>query len=256
MRGSRREAGAPRDSGAGVAPGPGSAGGSGRLAAMEEWSRVRLVFGKRGPLRFLGQLDIGRALDRALRRSGLPVRWSEGFNPRIRLSFPCASPTGMASRCEIVELQVAAPAGPREVVAGLREALGPDLPVHSAEPVPAGERLRLVAAAYGVRSREGGPPLPGEAALEALLARESVPVVRRGKPLDLRPLVAELRPRAGGLLVRLRFLASGRTARPEDVLEALGADPAAYSLERTGMTLHLRRGAEEEEREYGGDDGA
>ncbi|NUN51710.1 MAG: DUF2344 domain-containing protein, partial [Planctomycetaceae bacterium] len=91
---------------------------------MEPWTRVRVVFGKEGRLRFLGQLDLGRTLERAIRRSGLPARFSEGFNPRIRLSFPCASPTGMASRCEIVELQVAAPAGAAEV----REALRREMP--------------------------------------------------------------------------------------------------------------------------------
>ena len=218
---------------------------------MECWTRVRVVFGKTGRLRFLGQLDLGRTLERAIRRSGLPARYTEGFNPRIRMSFPCASPTGMASRCEIVEIQVAPPAGAGEVLAALSREMPPELPVTAAEVVPEGERLRIVAARYGIRPREGGPPAPDEASLAALFARTEIPVERRGKPLDLRPLLGEFRREEEVVAVRILFRESGATARPEDLLGALGADPLEFALERTGMTVRLGRGGEEIEREYG-----
>ena len=217
----------------------------------DPWTRVRIVFGKAGRLRFLGQLDLGRTLDRALRRSRIPVRFSEGFNPRIRMSFPCASPTGMASLCEIVEVQVAPPTGAAEVAAALRGALPPDLPVHGAEVVGEGESLRLVAARYAVAPREGGPAVPGAEALAALLARDEVPVVRRGRTMDLRPLLLDLRREGPELRVRLRFLETGATARPEDLLRALGADPAAFAVERRGMTVRCGRAGGGIEREHG-----
>ena len=218
---------------------------------METWNRVRVVFGKEGRLRFLGQLDLGRTLDRALRLSGLPARFSEGFNPHLRLSFPCASPTGMASRCELVEIQVAAPAGAAEVLALLGPAMPPGLPLLAAEEVPDGERLRLLSAAYDARPREEGVPLPGTAALEALLGRESVPVEKRGRSVALRPLRAELRGGAGRLAMVLRFRDNGATARPEDVPGALGAEPRDFVLERTAMTATLRRGEAESVRTWG-----
>jgi radical SAM-linked protein len=219
---------------------------------MDPYARIRIVFGKRGRLRFLGQLDIGRTLERALRRSGLPVRFTEGYNPRVRMSFPCASPTAMASSCEIVEIQVLAPAGAEEVRGRLAAALPPGLPVFRAEEVPEGERLRLEAAAYEARPRAGGPPLPPDGAAESLLALESVPVERRGKAVDLRPLLREVRREGEALRMLLGFREGGATARPEDVMGALGADPRGYLYERTGMVVRLRRaGAEEVERSYG-----
>jgi radical SAM-linked protein len=219
---------------------------------MDQWTRVRIVFGKRGRLRFLGQLDLGRTLERALRISGLPIRFTEGYNPRVRMSFPCASPTAMASSCELVEVQVLAPATAADVTARLGEKLPEGLPLLGAEEVPEGERLRLDAAEYEARPRDGGPPLPDAAAAEALLGRESVPVTRRGKPVDLRPLLREIRGGDGILRVRIGFRDSGATARPEDVMAALGADPVAYAYERTGMRVLLRRpGGAEEERRYG-----
>jgi len=218
---------------------------------METWNRVRVVFGKEGRLRFLGQLDLGRALDRALRLSGLEVRFSEGFNPRIRLSFPCASPTGMASRCEILEIQVAAPASGPEVEAGLRRALPEGLPVLAAEGVPEGERLRIEAATYRAAPRAGGAPAPDGEAAAALLARAEIPAERRGRTRDLRPFIAGLRSEDGVLVMGLRFLETGATVRPEDVLGALGAAPGDFLLERTGMRVRLRRGGGEAVRDYG-----
>jgi radical SAM-linked protein len=208
---------------------------------MDPWVRVRIVFGKRGRLRFLGQLDIGRTLERALRRSGLGARLTEGFNPRVRMAFPCASPTGMASSCEIVEIQVPAPAGPADVEAKLGAALPPDLPVILAETVPEGERLLLDVATYEAREREDGAPLPGEEAARALLAREAIPVERRGKTVDLRPLLLELKREPRSLRFRIGFREGGATARPEDVVGALGADPRAFLYERTGMRVALHR---------------
>jgi radical SAM-linked protein len=219
---------------------------------MDSYSRVRIVFGKRGRLRFLGQLDLGRTLERALRRSGLPVRFTEGFNPRVRMSFPCASPTAMASSCEIVEVQVRTPAGAAEVRERLAAALPGDLPVLDAEEVPEGERLRLEAATYEARTREGGPSLPGPEAAEGLRSRDTVPVERRGKSVDLKPLLHEVRREGESLRIRLGFLESGATARPEDVVGALGGDPRGYVYERTGMLVRLQRpGAPEARRSYG-----
>jgi radical SAM-linked protein len=219
---------------------------------MDSYTRVRIQFGKRGRLRFLGQLDLGRTLERALRRSGLPIRFTEGFNPRVRMSFPCASPTAMASSCEIVEVQVRSPADPAEVRERLAAALPPDLPLVDAEEVPEGERLRIEAATYEARPRDGGPALPGDGDAEALLSRESVPVDRRGRSVDLRPLLREVRREGEALRIRLGFLDGGATARPEDVIGALGADPRAFLYERTGMLVRLHRpGSPEARRAYG-----
>ena len=52
------------------------------------------VFEKSPRLRHIGHLDIQRAVQRALRRSGLPVSYSKGFNPHILLTFASALSTG------------------------------------------------------------------------------------------------------------------------------------------------------------------
>ena len=51
------------------------------------------VFEKGIRLRHIGHLDIQRAMMRALRRSGLPVAYSNGYNPHILLTFASALST-------------------------------------------------------------------------------------------------------------------------------------------------------------------
>jgi len=232
----------------------------GDMAAVEpgevRWTRVRVVFGKRGRLRFLGQLDVGRTFDRSLRRTGLPVRFTEGFNPRVRVSFPCACPTGMASSCEIAEVQVRPPAGACAVAEALRDDLPAEFPILAAEEVPEGERLRLLEASYAVVPA-AGTDLPTPGRLAGLAAAPSIPAVRRGKPVDLAPFLRGLDAGPGRLRVRIAFLANGATVRPEDFLRALGEDPGRYRAERIGVLVELRRaettgrGATTGERRYG-----
>ncbi|HUK73113.1 MAG TPA: TIGR03936 family radical SAM-associated protein [Streptosporangiaceae bacterium] len=70
--------------------------------------RLRVRFAKRGRLRFASHRDVARAIERAVRRSGLPVAYSGGFNPHPKLSYAGAAPTGVASEAEYFEIALTA----------------------------------------------------------------------------------------------------------------------------------------------------
>jgi radical SAM-linked protein len=80
--------------------------------------RLRFRYAKLGKIRFTSQRDVARMWERALRRSGLPVAWSEGFSPRPLLSFGLALPTGAESLAEYLDARLelgispATPPGP------------------------------------------------------------------------------------------------------------------------------------------------
>ncbi len=86
--------------------------------------RLRLRYAKRGRLRFSSHRDFQRALERALRRSAVPMAYSAGFHPHPKVSYANAAPTGTASEAEYVELSVARRIDPE----ALREALDASLP--------------------------------------------------------------------------------------------------------------------------------
>ncbi len=57
---------------------------------------ARVEYEKVGRLRFLGHLDVVTTFDRALRRTELPVAYTEGFHPRAKLFFPQPLPSCQA----------------------------------------------------------------------------------------------------------------------------------------------------------------
>jgi radical SAM family uncharacterized protein/radical SAM-linked protein len=107
------------------------------------WIRYR----KEGPARFIGQLELSRVLERALRRSGLPVAYSAGFHPHVKVSFGEALPLGMESEAEEAYLVLTEPLDAADV----RNRLNPCLPagvevleaarVERRQPVPAARRV-------------------------------------------------------------------------------------------------------------------
>ena len=60
--------------------------------------RLRVTFCKQGRLALLSHLEVARALERAVRRAGLPYAVSQGFSPHMKIAFGAALPWGWAAR--------------------------------------------------------------------------------------------------------------------------------------------------------------
>ncbi|MDI3473163.1 MAG: hypothetical protein PWQ48_1444 [Thermotogaceae bacterium] len=73
---------------------------------MEFYTYVARVK-KTGLLRFLSNMEYMRAVERTIRRAGFPVWFTQGFHPRIKLSFPVALSTGVVDLVGLFELRLA-----------------------------------------------------------------------------------------------------------------------------------------------------
>jgi hypothetical protein len=91
--------------------------------------KLRLRYAKRGPLRFASHRDLARALERALRRAGVPMAFSAGFSPHPKISYVGAAPTGAASEAEYLEIGLAEARDPEAVRAALDASLPPGVDV-------------------------------------------------------------------------------------------------------------------------------
>ncbi|HCQ19522.1 MAG TPA: radical SAM protein [Dermacoccus sp.] len=100
--------------------------------------KVSVRYAKRGRLRFSSTRDFQRALERAVRRAGVPVAFSAGFHPHPRISYANAAPTGAASEAEYFQLQLTQQCDLEALRAALDESLPQDMAV-----------LRVVEAAPG-----------------------------------------------------------------------------------------------------------
>ena len=66
-------------------------------------------------MRFASHRDIARAVERGVRRAGLPIAYSAGFTPHPKISYAGAAPTGTASEAEYLELSLTAACAVAEV---------------------------------------------------------------------------------------------------------------------------------------------
>ena len=66
----------------------------------------RLLFEKRGNAIWMSHLDLMRLFQRAFKRAGLPLKHSQGFNPRPMVSIALPLSVGVASQCELLDFEL------------------------------------------------------------------------------------------------------------------------------------------------------
>ncbi|MGH3796814.1 MAG: TIGR03936 family radical SAM-associated protein [Pseudonocardiaceae bacterium] len=200
--------------------------------------KMRLRYAKRGKLRFTSHRDVARMFERALRRAGLPMAYSQGFNPHPKVSWVGAAPTGTASEAEYFEIQLVAFADPEVVRVELDAVLPVGLAVlDSVLAGPGGLAERIEAGRWRIEV----PGVGAEQLRHAVSALLDTPevlverVVKDGRRrIDARAAIVSLeveeslvRPAGPGHLSECGILIAvvrqvSPAVRPDDVLSALG----------------------------------
>lgn len=214
--------------------------------------RAALRYALAGDLRYLSHHDELRMLTRTLARANWPVRFSAGFNPLPRLSFALPRKVGYASDCQWAFIELAQPESVEELSARLRPVLPPGVefralhaPLAAGFPAPASVTyvVTLDVEDLEMAAQRCAALLAGDA---CIVAAEATP---KGRPrqVDVRTYIEELSLEGDRLSMRLR-LAGQRTARPSEILTALGLDPARHHhrTRRVEMNWHepTRAGAQ------------
>jgi radical SAM-linked protein len=198
----------------------------------------------------ISHLDIQRTLQRAFRRAGLPLLYSNGFNPHPQFSFATAAATGMASCCEWFEVQLSQEIDPEEFMQRANAVMPQGMSVSDAFAAPeqyGSLSAKLRAAEYRVDLQFETPADEEKLAktLEAMLAGEII-IQKRTKggirPVDMRPYilrvsVGQVEGEKAALLVLGKLQADGGLrvdAFIDALLERLDAH-ASYEIQRTNM---------------------
>ncbi len=206
--------------------------------------KMRVAYSVTGALRFIGHLDLMRALQRALRRSRLPVSYSQGFNPHILLTLAAPLSVGHEGLWEVMDVPLTQEATPEAFLCALNGALPPLIRGLKARPLPDDHpkpMAVLESAGYLIRPLQEGIRL--QQALPEFLNQPRIPAQRKGKrglvDFDLRPLIYNLKPENQGIQALLALSQQG-TCRPDLLVESLsqfagleGTPPCQIS--RTGL---------------------
>ncbi len=195
--------------------------------------RMMVVFEKGAALRHIGHLDLMRTMQRALRRSGLPVRYSQGFNPHIEMSFASPLGVGVVGLHEIMDIPMGQAVPEEEFVLRLNKALPECLRVRRARALEDDfpTLMALVAASrYTLRLLGSEASRAVAEKLPAFLALSEYQALRKTKSgeamCNIRPFVLEMSAEETGGEVCLRAVLSNTpagTLKPSLLMKSLWA---------------------------------
>lgn len=230
-------------------------------------------------MKFIGHLDVMRYFQKAIRRAGIDIAYTEGLSPHMIMSFASPLGVGLTSDAEYMDIELRTPISSQEAMDALNRVGVEGISVTGFYQIPEGKAnkaMTLVAAAdYLVRFRKGyEPKIAWQSAVADFYAQESIPVWKKTKKsekeVDIRPLIYEMtcvdahdavndkdgpgqcaQSGEGTKAVFLK-LASGSAAnlKPELVmdtfLEQLGVKPEPFAYEINRCELYANTGTEED----------
>ncbi|MEB3323197.1 MAG: TIGR03936 family radical SAM-associated protein, partial [Synechococcaceae cyanobacterium] len=240
-----------------------------RPPASGQVGRLRFGFARTGSLALLSHLDTLRLLERALRRSELPVSFSGGFHPLPRLQLALPLPLGAEGLGEWMDLTLCAAVDPHHARQALQAVLPAGFRLLSAQAVAVHApslSQEIVSARWVLHLAPSSDPPPSrrrwEEAVAAVLAADRLPWHdhdKKGRPRerDCRPYLRSLRLAAGGGgggpgVQRVELVAAvdpqGRSLRPEHLQrwlgDALGEPLTLAALQRRALLLRAKFRAE------------
>ncbi len=212
--------------------------------------RLRISFGRGEEIKFLSHLDLMRLWERALRRVGLPVAYSEGFSPHPRISLAAPLSVGITSQAELMDVFLSRWISPHSFLSQVIRQLPHSLTVFEVWPVGLNEpslqsQVRFAEYKVEIELAAEKEDQDVEQALRSLLSATELPWHHHRdtevRHYDLRALVDDLwlidRDNDSCTLgMKLRCGSSG-AGRPEQVTRALGFPQIPRSIHRIRLIL-------------------
>ncbi len=168
---------------------------------------LRAKFEKSGRAIFISHLDLMRTMQRAVKRSGIPVWYTQGFNPRIYLNFPLALSLGVTGRAEFMDFAVTESVDLSEI----RYKLDSSMPegiriIDVAEPVYANKDVGF--AEYIIDFHSASESSETLSMLNRMLAEDSIEAEKHSKKkgvvkVDIKPHINILRTELSDGILRV-----------------------------------------------------
>jgi radical SAM-linked protein len=172
-------------------------------------------------LRFISHLNLMKLFERAIRRAGISVKMSEGFNPKPKIAYPLALPVGIKGIDEKLEMELCESMQVSEIETRLKRQLPENIQIISVEPVSSQVKSSVKGVTYVVKPKKGKMPEAGKT--EELLFKDVINTQRKGKKpaFNIRPSINSITTDSQSIDLDLKMTPEGM-ARPEEVLSHLG----------------------------------
>jgi radical SAM-linked protein len=194
-------------------------------------ARLVLSYVKRGKLRFLSHLEVTRVFERAFRRARLPIKITQGFHPRYKISYGLPLPVGQISKAEYLVLHLRSYIPPEEAKRRIAKELPLGLAVNEVVAAKTrrlpSELVKVVLYRIKVQAQDQVPSTLLREAIGKLRKTEKISYLRKGKEkwVKTSQVIQELdlvyvQGREFELKVKM-YVGEGKALRPEAIAEYL-----------------------------------
>ena len=190
--------------------------------------KIRIKYAKTGVLRYIGHLDVMRYYQKAIRRAGLDVTYSQGYSPHQLITFAAPLGLGVTSEGGYFDAEMNTVTTSVDMVARLNETMVQGMEVKDIVALKEGAKTAMAVVAgsgYVIRMREGyGDIQTFQQALEGFYGQEKIEVVKVSKTketlVDIKPFIFKIDNREDGIYMLLST-GSVDNIKPELVMEAM-----------------------------------
>lgn len=204
-------------------------------------NKVRAVYEKRGRAKYISHLDLNRCMQRTFKRSGLPIWYTEGFNPHIYINFALPLSLGYESSVEVMDFNMTEEISFEEIKEKLNAVMPEGLKIIKCyEPLT--KHTAIKAADFKIEFKGNGEKIGAE--FQRFMAREKINAVKKTKRkgeqlIDLKPdikVVSEFASDEKYILVLRLPAGTEKNINPSlvtDLFEEFSENPAEIvSVER------------------------
>ena len=189
---------------------------------------LRVKFRKVGSLQYISHLDLVRTMHKIIIRAGLPLWYTEGFNPKPKMVFAAPLSIGTESVAEYVDIRLNEKMPETEALARLNKNLTDEMQAIEAY-YPESKLTDLKWLSYTMKIKTGGASGELVEEIEKCLLSDSVTVEKKSKSgdgarVDIRPLIKSMSAVLDGELIVLSCVLSADPSaflNPEYVIKAL-----------------------------------
>lgn len=224
--------------------------------------KYRMMFSKKGTAKFISHLDLNRSFERTCRRAGLPIAYSQGFNPHPKINFAIPLSVGVSGEREFIDIELTEELEPTEILKRLNEKLPQGIKVLEVRQIVEKQKplmSRVTRATYRIEcaAEENIDQQKVDGVINELLSSSSIIIQRKVKKklksVDIRPGIMALQGQAVGNNIILQAelsTGSNGNVRPEELLNelqkaGLPINRAYCDIHRTGVYGDSENGREE-----------
>ena len=187
---------------------------------------VRIKFSKVGSLQFISHLDLNRTMKTVMIRAGIPIKYSEGFNPHPKMVFALPLSVGAESITELLDFKITRPMSKAELTERLNNAFPPEMRVLDAYQ-PDSKFVSIRYAEYELENDEDFSLEPLEQDEIVLLKR-----TKSGEKLtDIKPMIHSYK-KEGNKLTCVLSASPDQYLNPDYIAKVLGINDCTILRKR------------------------